>query len=104
MDEAELWGWLYSKEQTELNDIKRELSRLLERAKCVSEEKGDERLRKIGKIQKIKILALSFHRENIYYISRILEYYTGIRSYLELEKKDDFCNDLQECFSNIYFV
>lgn len=104
LDEAELWGWLYSKEQTELNDIKRELSRRLERAKRVSKEEFDELLGMIGKIQKIKTLALSFHRESIYYISTILEYYTGIRSYLALEKKDDFCNDLQECFPNIYFV
>ena len=31
LDKAELWEWLYSKEQIELNDIKRELSRRLER-------------------------------------------------------------------------
>lgn len=27
LDKAELWEWLYSKDQIELNDIKRELSR-----------------------------------------------------------------------------
>ena len=104
LDEAELWEWLYSKEQIELNDIKRELSRRLERAKCVPQEEFDELLGKIGKIHKIKVLVLSFRKENIYYISTILEYYTGIRSYLASEKKDDFCNDLQECFPNIYFA
>lgn len=104
LDEEELWGWLYSKEQIELNDIKRELSRRLERAKRVSQEEFDELLGKIGKIHKIKVLALSLKKENIYYISTILEYYTGIRGYLASEKKDDFCNDLQECFPNIYFV
>lgn len=104
LDEAELWGWLYSKEQIELNDIKRELARRMERAKCVSQEEFDELLGEIGKIQKIKILVLSFERVCVYYISTILEYYTGIRSYLALEKKDDFCDDLQECFPNIYFV
>lgn len=104
LDEADLWGWLYSKEQIELNDIKRELARRMERAKCVSQEEFDELLGEIGKIQKIKILVLSFERVCVYYISTILEYYTGIRSYLALEKKDDFCDDLQECFPNIYFV
>lgn len=59
LDEAELWGWLYSKEQIELNGIKRELSRRLERAKCVSQEEFDELLGKLGKMHKIKVLALS---------------------------------------------
>lgn len=104
LNEAELWRWLSSKEQTELNDIKRELSRRLERAECVAQNEFDELLGKIGKLQKIKVLALSFKRESIYYISTILEYYAGIRSYLASEKKDDFCNDLQECFPNIYFA
>lgn len=104
LNEAELWRWLSSKEQTELNDIKRELTRRLERAECVAQNEFDELLGKIGKLQKIKVLALSFKRESIYYISTILEYYAGIRSYLASEKKDDFCNDLQECFPNIYFA
>lgn len=103
-DEADLWEWLYSKEQIELNDIKRELSRRLERAECVAHNEFDELLGKIGKMHKIKVLALSFKRESIYYISTLLEYYVGIRSYLASEKKDDFCNDLQECFPNIYFA
>lgn len=104
LDKAELWGWLCSKDQIELNDIKRELSRRVERAECVAEEEFDELLGKIGKVQTIKVLALSFQRENVYYISTISEYYAGIRSYLASEKKDDFCNDLQECFPNIYFA
>ena len=39
LDKAELWEWLYSKDQIELNDIKRELSRRLERAECKEEGK-----------------------------------------------------------------
>lgn len=104
LNEAELWDWLYSKEKIELNDIKRELSRRLERAECVAQNEFDELMGKIGKLQEIKVLALTFKRENIYYISTILEYYAGIRSYLASEKKDDFCSDLQECFPNIYFA
>lgn len=104
LDKAELWEWLSSKDKIELNDIKRELSRRLEKAKCRKEEEFDELFRKIGKMFAIKVLVLSFKRKSIYYISTILEYYVGIRGYLATEKKDDFCNDLQECFPNIFFT
>ena len=104
LDKAELWEWLYSKEQIELNDIKRELSRRLEKAECKEEGEYAEFLGKIGKLLAIKVLLLSFKGESVYYISTIAEYYSSIRNYLALEKKDDFCNDLQECFPNIFFV
>ena len=104
LDKEELWEWLYSKDQIELNDIKRELSRYLEKAKCTGKDEFDKLFNKIGKLFTLKVLLLSFKNENIYYISTILEYYAGIRSYLALEKKDDFCNDLQECFPHIFFV
>lgn len=104
LDKEELWEWLYSKDQIEMNDIKRELSRYLEKAKCSAEDVFDEFINKIGSTLTLKVLLLSLKRESIYYISSILEYYMGIRSYLAAEKKDDFCNDLQECFPNIFFV
>ncbi len=104
LDKAELWEWLYSKDQIQLNDIKRELSRRLERAECKEEGKYEEFFGKIGKLLAIKVLLLSFKGESVYYISTIAEYYISIRNYLALEKKDDFCNDLQECFPNIFFV
>ncbi len=104
LDKAELWEWLYSKDQIELNDIKRELSRRLEKAECKEEREYEEFFGKIGKLLAIKILLLAFKRENVYYISTIAEYYASIRNYLALEKKNDFCNDLQECFPNIFFV
>lgn len=101
---AELWEWLYSKDQVELNDIKRELRRYIEKARYVNEAEFDKLMEKIGKLLSIKVLALLFDKKNIFYISTILEYYAGIRSYLKMEKKDDFCKDLQECFPNIYFA
>lgn len=104
LDKEELWEWLYSKDQIELNDIKRELSRHLEKARCREKIEFDEFFNKIGKVLTPKILLLSFKKENIYYIATILEYYAGIRSYLAAEKKDDFCNDLQECFPHIFFT
>lgn len=101
LEKPELWEWLYSKDKIELNDIKRELSRRLEKVKCKREEEFDEVFDKIGKLLDIRVLLLSFKRECIYYISTIFEYYEGIRSYLSVEKKDDFCVDLQECFPNM---
>lgn len=103
LNKDELWRWLYSKDQIELNDIKRELSKRVEKAGCTAEEEFDVLLAKVGRVHAVKVLVLSFKRENIYYISTILEYYAGIKSYLVSEKKDDFCNDLQECFPNIHF-
>ena len=34
LDKAKLWEWLGAKDQVELNDIKRELSRYLEKARA----------------------------------------------------------------------
>lgn len=104
LNKAEIWEWLYSKEQIGLNDIKRELSRRLEKVKSIGEGEFDNYWGKIGKLFPVRVLALSFQGEGVYYIATISEYYTGIRNYLALEKKDDFCNDLQECFPNIFFV
>jgi len=104
LDKAELWKWLYSKDQIELNDIKRELSRHLGKVKSRGEEEFDELFGKIGMLFAVKVLALSFIGKSIYYISTISGYYAGIRSYLALEKKDAFCSDLQECFPGIFFA
>lgn len=100
---AELWEWLVSKDIVELNDIKRELFKCLERARRIEERAFDDLFGKMGRAFDVKVLVLSFEEESVYYISTISEYYTGIRSYLSTEKKNDFCNDLQECFPNIFF-
>lgn len=73
-------------------------------SKSREEAAFDKLLEMIGKLLAVKVLVLSFQRESIYHISTIVGYYAGIRSYLALEKKDDFCNDLQECFPNIFFA
>lgn len=104
LEKAELWDWLYAKEPIELNDIKRELSRWLEKVGSTDEGKFDQLFRRVGQLWAVKVLVLSFQRKNNYYISTISEYYAGVRSYLSLEKKDDFCNDLQECFPNLFFA
>lgn len=104
LEKAELWDWIYSKDKVELNDIKRELSRYIEKARCVDEDEFNNFFKKIGKLFSVKVLVLLFESNNLYYISTISEYYKGIRGYLQKEKKDDFCKDLQECFPNMYFV
>ncbi len=103
LDKAELWEWLYSKDKAELNDVKRELSRYVEKAKCVGEDEFDTFLKKAGRLFPVKVLVLLFNNNRFYYISTIPEYYEGLRSYLRKEKKDDFCKDLQECFPSIFF-
>lgn len=104
LDKAKLWEWLGAKDQVELNDIKRELSRYLEKARCVEEEEFDRLWEMMGKVLSVKVLALLLDQKDCYHIFTLLQYYAGIRSYLKREKKDDFCRDLQDCFPNIYFA
>lgn len=102
-EDAGLWDWLYSKEQLELNDIKRELSRRIERAKCVDINAFMEMLGMVGKLSVIKTLLLCCDKGNDFCVSTKEEYYAGLRRYLSMEKKDAFCRDLSDCFPNIYF-
>lgn len=101
--DVRLWDWLYSKEQIELNDIKRELSRKIERAKCVDMSAFVEMLGMVGKLSEIKTLRLFCDKSNDFCVSTKEEYYVGLRRYLSMEKKDAFCKDLSDCFPNIYF-
>ena len=103
LSSAKLWDWLSAKDQVELNDIKRELTKRINKARCIEAEPYQQALSKVGRQELVKTLVLSFAKVNIYYISTILEYYAGLQSYLAQEKKDAFCHDLQECFSNIFF-
>ena len=80
LEKSELLDWLGSKDQIELNDIKRELSRYIEKANYCDEKKYEMLWTKIGKQFAAKILVLSFAKENIYYISTIAEYYTALRT------------------------
>lgn len=99
----ELWNWIGKKDDIELNDIKRELSRKLEKARYTGSKEFEERLQKVGKAGPVKTLVFSFGRECIFYIADMEGYYAGLRGYLVMEKKNDFCSDLQECFPHIYF-
>lgn len=102
--DAGLWEWLYAKDQIEFNDMKRELSRKIERAKCVDADEFEKMLDIVGKKNLVKTLILFLERENDFCVTTIPEYYVGLRKYLVMEKKDEFCKDLPDCFANLYFV
>lgn len=101
---ADMWEWLYSRDEVGLNDIKKELIFYIEKTKDIGQEEFEQKTEKIGKNETLKILVIRFNDEEIFYISTIDKYYAGMRYYLAMEKKDDFAKDLQECFPNIYFV
>lgn len=103
LDDEELWTWLYSKDQIELNDIKRELSKRIERTKSVNEYDFDEMLKIVGILNSIKTLILLYEDKSDFHIATKKEYYIGLRRYLAMEKKDAFCKDLPDCFPNIHF-
>lgn len=98
-----MWEWLYSKENIALRDFKRELSIKITKAEQIGKEEYSEGKRLVGKSVKSKVIMLNFDSQSVYDISKICEYYNAVRSYLSMEKKDDFCKDMPECFPAIYF-
>jgi hypothetical protein len=103
-DNSDLWQWLGSKKQIGLCDIKKELSIKINKAKKICGDEYRSILCNVGKSDKEKLLVLNFDNISVFYISTMDEYLVGLRSYLAMEKKDDFCRDMLECFPNIYFV
>lgn len=102
-ENIDLWEWLESKEQISLRDIKRELSIKVSKAKKINKQEYVNLAGHVGKLNREKVMILEFSNSNIYYIATVDEYYDALRSYLAMEKKDDFCKDMVECFPNIYF-
>lgn len=99
-----LWEWLSSKTQINLNDIKREIQKKISRATKIAEKDYYSMVQNIGVLTETRTLALLFDSDNILYISTLEEYYAGLRKYLAMEKKNDFLEDMVECFPNIYFA
>ena len=100
----ELWNWLSSKEQIDMHDIKRELLIKIERADKIAEREYEDYINNIGKIKNNKKFVLCFNEENAFYIASLDKYYDGLRRYLAMEKKAEFCTDMVECFPNLFFV
>ena len=80
-ENPQLWDWLTSRETTSLRDI------------C-----------NVGVLNDKGVMILAFNKKSVYYIYCIEDYYIALRKYLAMEKKDDFCRDMLECFPNIYFA
>lgn len=102
--DEDLWSWLSSKEQIKLRDVKKELSIKIERAKKIGEQEYKDVSSSVGILKDKKIFVLHFDDNNVFYISSMAEYYEGLRCYLVMEKKSDFCKDMLECFPNLMFV
>ena len=101
---AELWEWLSSKAEINLNDIKREIQKKLSKATKVTQTDYERISQNIGILTNIKTLVLHLGEEKAFFISTLKDYYIALREYLIMEKKNDFCEDMAECFPEIYFV
>lgn len=103
-EKPELWEWLTSRETISLRDVKKELSIKMNKAKKISEQEYMDVISRVGGLIDKRVMILSFYKEKVYYIYCIDDYYIALRKYLAMEKKDDFCRDMLECFPNIYFA
>lgn len=103
LEDNRLWNWLYAKDDIELVDIKKELSKKLQKTKSIATEQFEEMLQNVGSNENPKLFVLLFNGEDVFYISSMVEYYKALWQYLCMEKKNDFAKDLQECFPNIFF-
>lgn len=104
VEDEELWGWIYSKDNTEFIDAKKELSKKIQKVKTLREDMFKKDFMCLGKNEKPRIFLCSFREKNIFYISSIQSFYIALRKYLGMQKKDEFCRDLHESFPEILFV
>lgn len=102
-DNPDLWEWFGSKEPIELQDIKKEIIKKMGKAIKINRNVYAEKTNQVGKIGDYVVLVLDFHNNDVYYVSTKDELYRGLRKYLSMEKKNDFCVDMKACFPNIFF-
>ncbi len=102
-DSANLWAWLYSHDNDELNDIKRELQKYIGKSTNVLKSHFEDKMKEIGKNSRIKTL-IAGNRISDFGFCSLNTYLHILRIYLGMEKKDEFSKDLDECFPNLYFV
>ena len=103
-ENPQLWDWLTSRETISLRDIKKELSIKINKAQKIKEQEYMEDISSVGSLNDKRVIILSFDKANVYCVCCIDDYYVALRKYLAMEKKDDFCKDMLECFPNIYFT
>ena len=104
IEDEELWGWIYSKDKSEYIDAKKELSKKIQKVKTITEAVYEKDFLSLGKDVQPRMFLCSFSEENVFYIASVKGFYKALRSYLSMEKKDEFCKDLPESFPNILFV
>lgn len=97
------WEWLYAKDNSDLNDVKKEIQIWLGRSVFVDEKAFDEKEKSIGLNVDVKVLLAGAYRDGFGFFT-VDEYLQGLRAYLAMEKKSDFVEDMQECFPNLVFV
>lgn len=102
-DNANLWDWLYSRDDDKLNDIKRELQKYIGKAASIPKTHFEEKMKEIGKNSRIKTL-IAGNRKSDFGFCSLYTYLNCLRNYLGMEKKDEFTKNLDECFPNLYFV
>ena len=99
----ELWTWLCSRDEIELNDLKREIQKWLNKSTKIALEEANTKMNGMGKNELVKVLIAGNGRKSFSF-QTIDEYLNVLRIYLSMEKRSDFVNDMQECFPNLFFV
>lgn len=102
-EDISFWDWLYSKDDSSLNDMKREIVKWLGRTSNIEDALFEEKENEIGKNNGVKVLIAGITK-NTFCFCTVDEYLRGVRKYLSMEKKSDFVEDLEECFPRLYFV
>lgn len=101
--QEEFCDWIYSREYSELSDIKKEL--ILKMSKChrCDADRQQEFLQYIGKERKEKYYAMDFQEEKPFYAATVKKLYQICREYLSMESRSEFKTDMEFCFPEIYF-
>lgn len=102
-ENMEFCDWIYSKESSELNDMKRELSKKISKYYHIDEIEQQKLIGNIGRDFEKKWVGIDFREEVEFYAFTISKFYKICRFYLKWNKKSDFIQDLSFCYPNIFF-
>lgn len=104
---VEFARWLYdlSSDPT-LRDIKKELSKQINKAKCIDEDEYLNHLNRINSLDGSLGLTMSIccNAQNVLYVSTPAQYWAARQWYLsEYISQNDFVSEASNCFPNLYF-
>lgn len=105
LEKESLWEWIYAKDDIRLNDLKKELSKKIQKVRGINSKKASELKKQIGSMGGKKVFVLYFSKDSKspYYIETRSQYFKALWKYLSRENKNDFSEDMKECFPNIVF-